>query len=275
MNRFGDIDFSFKRLAPVHGFRSQPLVSIEKCLESIGFDIVTLPYYTKIAKKHCRFPSEHGLSHDESAAIYIYTMEWAEISLYSVLNTALRSENRQALKVWFPYLNLFDSALDKLPTVKEVVWRGVPLDIGNKFTKDQIVTWWSISSCSSSVNIIKNFLENNKKSTLFSIEAVNGKRISGYTRYENEEEVILRMGTTFRVKSDPFNQSDGLYIVHLIEIDDNNDEPLPAFINEINLGAKSLDNGASGRSFTFILKKVRMWVKCVISGQRHSEDEGK
>ncbi|CAF5100969.1 unnamed protein product, partial [Rotaria sp. Silwood1] len=56
-------------------------------------------------------------------------MEWGDTSLYRVLNRALRSENRQALKVWFSYLKLFDIALDKLPTVKEPVWRGVRLDI--------------------------------------------------------------------------------------------------------------------------------------------------
>ena len=62
-------------------------------------------------------------------------MDWGETTLYRVLNQALRSENRQALKIWFPYMKLFDTALDFLPTVKEVVWRGVPLDIGKSFYK--------------------------------------------------------------------------------------------------------------------------------------------
>ncbi|CAF5107271.1 unnamed protein product, partial [Rotaria magnacalcarata] len=53
-------------------------------------------------------------------------MEWGDTTLYRVLNKALRSENRQALRIWFPYMKLFDTALDKLPTVKEAVWRGVP-----------------------------------------------------------------------------------------------------------------------------------------------------
>ena len=45
MNRFGDIEFSFKRLAPVYGFRSQKLVPIETALESITSQIDELPYY--------------------------------------------------------------------------------------------------------------------------------------------------------------------------------------------------------------------------------------
>jgi hypothetical protein len=249
MNRFGDIDFSFKRLPPVYGYRSAKVVSLEKALEPIVSQIDELPYYIKVAKKYCHYPSEHGLSKDQSAAVYIYTMEFGDTSLYRVLNKTLRSENRQALKIWFPYLKLFDTALDLLPTVKEVVWRGVPLDIGKNFTKNQLVTWWSISSCSLSVNVIENFLENDKNSTLFLIEAISGKKVSGYTEYANENEVILRMGTQFHVNSNPLNQSNAGHIVHLIEIDDNNDQPLASTMNEMHLAIKSSNKGASGKSF--------------------------
>ncbi|CAF3839378.1 unnamed protein product [Rotaria sp. Silwood1] len=81
MNRFADIDLSIKRLPPVYGYRSVNFVSIEKVLEPIESHIDQLPYYIKIAKKNCHFPSEHGLTHDESAAIYIYTMEWGDTAL--------------------------------------------------------------------------------------------------------------------------------------------------------------------------------------------------
>ena len=136
MNRFGDIDCSFKKLPPVYGFRVEKIVSLEEALKPIESTIDQLTYFIKIAKKSCHFPNDHGLSKDQSASIYIYTMEWGEQTLYRVLNQALRSENRQALKIWFPYLKLFDSALDLLPTVKESVWRGVPLDIGKNFLKN-------------------------------------------------------------------------------------------------------------------------------------------
>jgi hypothetical protein len=180
-------------------------------------------------------------------------MEWGDETLYRVLNRALRSENRQALKIWFPYLKLFDTALDKLPTVKGNVWRGVSVDIGKNFTKNQTVTWWSINSCSSSVDVIKNFLGNNKSSTLFLIEAVNGKKVSGYTEYENEDEIILRLGAQFRMKSNPLEQSNGSHIVHLIEIDDdddndNNDQPLAAAMSNMHVAGKKSHKGASGKS---------------------------
>jgi hypothetical protein len=237
MNRFGDIDFSFKRLPPVYGFHSEDLVSIETALQPIETQIRELPRYIKVAKRHCKFPSEHNLTHDESASLYIYTMEWGETTLYRVLNKALRSENRQSLKIWFSYLKLFDTALNKLPTIKEILWRGVPLDIGKNFTKNQIVTWWSINSCSSSVEIIRNFLSDDKRSTLFLIEAKNGKQISGYTEYENEDEVILTLGTQLRVKNNALDYPGGLHVVHLVEIDDNdNDEKsISSAMNQIHL----------------------------------------
>ena len=251
MNRYGDIDCSFKRLPPVYGYRSEKVVSIEEALQPIESQIEELPYYIKIAKKHCRFPSEHGLSKDQSASIYIYTMEWGDQTLYRVLNQALRSENRQALKVWFPYIKLFDTALEKLPTVKEVVWRGIPVDIGKKFTENQLVTWWSINSCSSSVNVIKSFLGNENNSTLFLIEATSGKKISGYTEFENENEIILKMGTQFRVKCDPLVQSNGSQIVHLIEINDDDDDDeqevndIKPLMNHIPVIAKPSTKNAS------------------------------
>ena len=222
MNRFGDLDWSFKKLPPIFGFHSQDLVSLEQALQPLESQIKELRRYIEIAKDYCHYPNEQNLSKDQSASIYIYTMEWGETSLYRVLNQALRSENRQALKIWFPYLKLFDTALDLLPNVKESVWRGVPLDIGQNFTKNQMFTWWPISSCSLSISVIEQFLANELKSTLFLIQTVNGKNIAGYTQYEKEDEVILRFGTQFRVKDNPLKRADGSHIVHLIENDKNN-----------------------------------------------------
>ncbi|CAF3946251.1 unnamed protein product [Rotaria sp. Silwood1] len=227
MNRFGDIDTSFKNLPPVYGYHVEKLVPIEKALEPIEPQINELPRFIKIAKRNCHFPSERGLTHDQSAAVYIYTMEWGNTSLYHMLNKALRSENRQALKIWFPYLKLFDTALDKLPTVKGAVWRGIPFDIGKNFTKDQMLTWWSVSSCSLSVGI----------------------QISGYTGYENEDEIILRMGSRFRVKSNPLDLSYGPLVVHLIEIDDNNDQTLISVMNEIQPAITLSTKSTSGKLF--------------------------
>ena len=257
MNRFGDIDHSFKRLPPVYGYRAEQLVSLEKALEPIQPQIDQLPHFINIAKASCHYPSEHGLTKDQSAAVYIYTMEWGETTLYRVLNNALRSDNRQTLKIWYPYLKLFNTALDKLPTVKEVVWRGVSLDIGKYFTKNQVFRWWSVNSCSSSVDVIKNFLGTNKASTLFLIEAANGKKISGYTEFENENEVILRMGTKFRVKNNTLDHPDGSYVVHLVEIVNENDELRASAMVNMHVTLKASNKGASSKSFRSFFNKIK------------------
>ncbi|CAF0899374.1 unnamed protein product [Adineta steineri] len=254
MNRFSDIDSTLKRLPAVYGYHSEELVSLEKALESIELQINGLQFYIKTAKKHCHFPLEHGLTRDESAAVYIYTMEWGRTSLYHVLNEALRDANRQNIIIWLSYLKLFDTALDKLPTIKDSVWRGIPLDIGKNFTKDQVLTWWTVNSCSSSVKVIKNFLGNNKSSTLFLIEIINGKKVSGYTVYQDEDEIILKIGTQFRVKSDPLEQSNQSHVVHLMEIDDNDDEESSAStMNNHSVTLEPLNQGASSKSLIFFL----------------------
>jgi hypothetical protein len=98
------------------------------------------------------------------------------------------------------------------------------LILEKKFTENQVATWWSINSCSLSVNVIKSFIGNEKNATLFLIEATNWKRISGYKEFENENEIILKMGTLFRVQFDPLMQANGSCIAHLVEINDDDDD---------------------------------------------------
>ncbi|CAF3609366.1 unnamed protein product [Adineta steineri] len=120
------------------------------------------------------------------------------------------------------HVSLFDTALNKLSTIREVVWRGVPADIGKNVHENDRITWWSLNSCSSKVNVIKGFLENKKNSTMFLIEAFNGKK----------------SGTQFRVKCNTLDHPNGSYVLHLIEVDekndDNNHKALALSMNQIN-----------------------------------------
>ena len=118
MSRFIDTKFDNKQLPPICGYWSENLVPLEQALKLIIPRVEQLDRSIKAARKYCRFPSEHGLTHDESAALYLYTMEGGENSFYRILNDALRSEDRPALKPWFPYLKLLDTAFSKLPTVR-------------------------------------------------------------------------------------------------------------------------------------------------------------
>jgi hypothetical protein len=175
--------------------------STDEVLEPISHRI---DQFIQIAKEKCHFPSEHNLTHDESAAIYLYTMEWDNDIFY-------RSSTSQA---WLPYLKLFDTAVKKLPNTQVNVWRGVKEDICKKLKKDDEFIWWSNTSCSLTENVIRDSLESNDR--LCFIETVNGKDISIYSHSPNHKEIILCSGARLRVVSDAPNQSSSS-ILHLRE----------------------------------------------------------
>ena len=198
MLRFTNVDHKPTRLPPIYGYRTHPLLPLRQALDPILSRIDELDQFIKIAETACHFPSEHGLTREESASIYLYTMDWGKQSLYRVLNDALRVKDRSVLVPWSGYLKLFGTALKKLPSVPMSLWRGVNVDISNNFKEGEEVTWWSFSSCSSSVKVVKQFPWISV-ATLFMIEAKNGKSISIYSSYAGEHEVILGLGTRLRV----------------------------------------------------------------------------
>jgi hypothetical protein len=106
-----------KMLLPISGYENVTVKSLDDACESIKhlFD-EKLKHYITIAKMNSMDP-KNGLSSDESASIYLYTLEWDvyENSLYMILNRTLRRTDRNKLKPWFKYLKLFLTAFFKLP----------------------------------------------------------------------------------------------------------------------------------------------------------------
>lgn len=218
MNRFIEVEQQKNTLAPIVGYQSYPLVSLNEALK---------PFLLKIDKayKHCRYPSKHGLTRDEAAALLLYTMETGEHSFYRILNQVLCDTNRESAVPWFPFLRLFDSVLHKLPTVRGRVWRVASCDLSKFYQKNETVTWWGVSSCSSSIGVVQEFLGGVASSTVFMIEVVSGKNVAGYTMFPNEEEVILPMGTCLRVRDNALTFGQ-LHVIHLVEVD-SQESPLP------------------------------------------------
>ncbi len=110
------------QLSPIFGYEDEAIVSLERSLEPIQSMIHSLADQIKIAKERCYFPNDHHLTHDQSASVYLYTMEWGENNFYRVFNAALRTEDRNTLKCWFSFLKLFHTALQLLPHLKRNVW---------------------------------------------------------------------------------------------------------------------------------------------------------
>ncbi|CAF4753714.1 unnamed protein product, partial [Rotaria sp. Silwood2] len=123
-------------MLPIEGYQDVPLVSLKEAMEPIIylFDRESLLAKIWVVKEQCKNPAD-GLSPDESGSIMLYTFEWIPIeeSLYFILNKTLRMRNRELLKPWFPYLRLFIGALIQLPSINDVIYRGVKKDLKNEY----------------------------------------------------------------------------------------------------------------------------------------------
>ena len=232
MHRFLNVDPNPTNSSPIYGYHSYPLLPLQEALNPVASQIPDLDRYINIAKTECHFPCEHGLTQEESASIYIYTMEWGENNLYQILNALLRKEDRSVLKPWFGYLKLFDTALQKLPNQRLNLWRGINADITKKYTSANELTWWKFTSCSSSLPVVRQFL--GPVSTLLMVEAKRGKSISAYSNFPKEKEVILSMGTRVCVMSEPLEHS-SLNVIQLTEIHDDGQGPLASSAAALNL----------------------------------------
>lgn len=197
---------------PIFDYDGLPVLTLEEAVEKVIQIVPDVVDYFLNAKENCNQNSTL-LTLDESTAIYLYSMP---VMFYSHLNIALRAANRHALKPWFAFLKLFITALEKLPSTKAIIWRGVNYDATLTFVDNDIHTLWNINSCSMDPNIVQQFL--GESGTLFVINAIHGKDISTFSAIPDEKEVILMPGTRVRRKYESLNFIDRLFVVHLEEI---------------------------------------------------------
>jgi hypothetical protein len=204
-------------------YLNEPLVSLEESLNGLLARIKYLDWAIEEANKKCYHENPHGLSYDEAAAIYIYTMEWGGYALwhryhlYETFNADLRSKDSSRIKVWFRYLKLLVTALDKIPSIEITVYRGINRDFGKLYAKDTKFIWGSLTSCTRSKEKASEFA-GNSSGTVFAISTKKGKDIAEYSMYKTEKEVLLYPGTEYRVVQGPTlerirNQQN--YFIHL------------------------------------------------------------
>ena len=255
MNRFLDVEIGDKKFLSTGAYWQHSLVPLREALQPVMSCFDQLDRSIDEAKRQCCHPSKHQLTREESAAVFLYTMDGGDNSFYRVLNEALRSENRRTLRPWFGYLKLFDTALAKLPTVQECIWRAVNGNIIQKFKKGETVTWWGVSSCSTSLEFVQDFLGSDKDATLLMIEAKKAKDISGYTSFPDEKEVLLVPGTQLYVENNSLHHHGDLHVVHLFEVHDGHEAQLSTAMSSMELSASSESKGASGKYTLYSLTK--------------------
>jgi hypothetical protein len=203
--RFCNVDTEpQEKLQPIQGYETLPLVSLENAVKPLIHYVRDVERMAQMVKEYCDAPKD-GLTHDESASILLYSMEWEPTnqSFSFILNTTLRKADRGLLKPWFLYLRLIIAALVKLPSepTRFTVYRGVKMDLSAQFTKGNKIVWWAFSSCTKSVSILDNerFMGKNGTRTLFIINCYSGKEIRNHTFYPDEEEVLFFPACQFEV----------------------------------------------------------------------------
>ena len=193
----------YEMLSPIYGHESAPLVSLDAAVEPLVNLLPAVQAFAYTAKERCKKPPADELTIDESASIMLYTMSWKprEKCLYFALNATLRSEDRGKLEPWFHYLKLFLTGLSRLSSKHRVVFRGVRLDLHEKYPKDTIITWWAFSSCTASIQVLQSelFLGKTGARTMFTIECDSGKDIGKHSYFPAEDEILLPAATQFKV----------------------------------------------------------------------------
>ena len=192
-------------LTPISGYAKMPLVSLEQAIEPLVSILPEVQSYAYVAKQRCKKPADN-LTQDESASIMLYTMAWEPLEecLYIVLNQTLRSANRQQkLKPWYSYLRLFLNALLRLPPLNETIYRGVKLNMSDRYVRGETVVWWGFSSSTSHVEVLQSdlFLGKTGARTIFTIKCESARDIRKHSYFPEESEVLVLAATQFEVMS--------------------------------------------------------------------------
>jgi hypothetical protein len=188
----------------------------------------------------------HGLSRDMAASILMYVVACVldrsvpiqnnislfrytfEGPLYNKLNAALRKEDRNAVKPYFPYLRLLITAMAKLKkeqgsedrTLNRGVNKELVLTHPDVYRQSQTLRWWPFSSCTKQIEELetKQFMGTEGERTLFQITTSKGVDVSDFSAVKREAEVLLPPGISLRIGG-ILRMKDGLTIVTLA--DDN------------------------------------------------------
>jgi hypothetical protein len=211
-----------QRLPPLRGYENKPLVTLEEATEPLIPYVPEIEHMVYTVRGYDKMTPEDGLTTDESASIRLYSMDWSptESSFYIKLNETLRSERRESLlPPWLLFLRLFMTALFKIQSTPRIVFRGIKLDLRDKYLKGSTCIWWGFSSCTTKVEVLENnqFFGKAGTRSLFSIECNTGKSIKKHAFYPNEDEILLLPGREFEVIGS-LDMGNNLTMIHLKEI---------------------------------------------------------
>ncbi len=161
-----------------------------------------------------RAPPGEPLNREEIIGLHMYTMD---SPFFRILNTRLRSENRDLLKPYLRLLKILIGALYKLPQQRGLYYRGVQGDFRDNLRDGHLITWWAFSSTTHDPNVVlqTTFAGVAGPRTIFHIDACAVFDVSRYSALP-ESERLLAPGAMLKVRGvvDPAPGS-GLYQITL------------------------------------------------------------
>lgn len=182
----------------IEGYQKESLVSLEEALRPFQNQIDRLSEQIIEAKRNCRQLSEHGLTSDQAAAIYLYSMKTHSNSVFHHLHRTWLSNDRSEMKLWFKYLRLFNSGLNKLPEAKIDSWQGIVHSDQweRRLKSDSFPVFTFLGSTSPSFDLIKTHLMEKSPTKIIFIgyENLKSKDVTGYT-HADFREIFLQPGT--------------------------------------------------------------------------------
>ena len=181
----------------IDGYQNEPVVSLEESFHPLDREINQLSAQINEAKTKCHYPSEHDLTRDEAAALYLYSMKGDRNSVHSRLQRAWQSGDRAQIQPWLKFLKLVKSGSDKLPSTKAAAWQGMPYDErwDRKLRSDSAVFYTGMGLYPLSSNAVKEKLhvKPGSKTLLVGCESVDARVLTGYT-VSGEKEVLVWSG---------------------------------------------------------------------------------
>ncbi|CAF1168841.1 unnamed protein product [Rotaria sordida] len=208
-----------KILGPTLGYSQEPLLPLINACEPLSSIIPDISKHASSALESTPSNPADGLTRDESAAIRLFTMKWADEnkSLHTILNDTLKTADRENLKPWHKYLKLFLTALAKIPCLpSDTIWHGVRGNISGEYPSNNLNV--KLSNCSSPCSC---HVQTNKTDNLVPAEffpnttkgSVHIKNLQPYTLYLFDINCSEVMATkTYATRTDVYRPSSPLNI---------------------------------------------------------------
>ena len=155
--------------------------------------------------------AQRGLTLVEAQCVSVYTMDARsfggarEDSVFYEFNLALRAGDSEHVQRWGEFAKVFCDAVDKLPSVSCVVFRGLdqPLtQVSHLYVKGSTVFFNGVTSTTTDKgNTLQQFGKgaDGRPGTLLRIAATDVKSIAAFSAFPDESELVAAPNSRFRV----------------------------------------------------------------------------